>query len=658
MTRLRTDSASGAKGGLLKGKRIAGGVALLTAGLMALAACGSSGSSGGSTTPAGSGSAGSSVNVPGSIGAIPASAAGAQKSGNITWGMLTSAGPDFIAPNPDAGDYNVYNTFTFNYQMWPNLYWVPKGVSPVIDDSISPAYEPTWSDGFTTLTIKLKDWNWNNGQPITSTDLEFSVDLAKAAVALSAANYPGYSPGFFPDDVKSMSTPDSKTLVMHLTKAINPSFFVLYTISSLQIEPSFAWAKTSANGAIVPEAQWNAGFGKNKTTEAIWTFLNTQGKAVSTFATNPLWQTVYGPYKISQYNVTSRSYTLVPNTSYSGPHVSTMSDFSGVGYTSPAAEWNAVRSGGVDVAFVPADDNPQLPQLKSMGYDYFGEPVFGQNEILYNFADKTSDFDKVIGQLYVRQALQHLEDQNTYVSAVYHGDADPSYGPVPVYPQNPYVPSSATSNPYPYSVSSAESILKSHGWTLQNGVQTCTDAGSGANQCGAGIPSGTQLNLTLDYYNDEGGPITKQDTFLAADAKQAGINITLKPWGDFQQITADDNDAYAPSNDNKWEMVDFGGYSNSTYPTTFGILNTGGSQNSGDFSDSHLDSLINNSVYGTNPNAVSQEASYISQDLPAMYQPLEDIIWAWKTNVSATTPNAFESLTQYSAEPQFWYLTK
>jgi len=41
-----------------------------------------------------------------------------------------------------------------------------------------------------------------------------------------------------------------------------------------------------------------------------------------------------------------------------------------------------------------------------------------------------------------------------------------------------------------------------------------------------------------------------------------------------------------------------------------------------------------------------------------LWQPLRDHTYAWKTNVSATTPDAFTNLTQYTVTPEFWYLTK
>jgi hypothetical protein len=39
-----------------------------------------------------------------------------------------------------------------------------------------------------------------------------------------------------------------------------------------------------------------------------------------------------------------------------------------------------------------------------------------------------------------------------------------------------------------------------------------------------------------------------------------------------------------------------------------------------------------------------------------MFQPDEDLIWAWKSNISGP-PDTFENLTQYYATPEFWYFT-
>ncbi len=82
------------------------------------------------------------------------------------------------------------------------------------------------------------------------------------------------------------------------------------------------------------------------------------------------------------------------------------------------------------------------------------------------------------------------------------------------------------------------------------------------------------------------------------------------------------NDAASTANENKWAMEDFGGEGNSTYPTQFGVFNTGGSGQIGAYSDPQADSLINASVTGSNPAAVTAEASFFTTNLPVLWQPV------------------------------------
>jgi peptide/nickel transport system substrate-binding protein len=388
----------------------------------------------------------------------------------------------------------------------------------------------------------------------------------------------------------------------------------------------------------------------------IFNYLTAQSKSVSSYATNPLWQTVDGPYKLSSFNDTTGAFTMVPNTSYSGPHATPESNYVGVPFTSNAAEFNAIKTGSVDFGYVPQEDNPQIPQLKGLGYNYYGLPDFGDYFVDYNFKDTTGNFNNVVAQLYFRQAMQHLEDQAGQIKAYFNGDGDPAYGPIPAYPKSPFLPSSAATNPYPFSVSAAMSLLKANGWnTVANGTDTCAKPGTGSGECGAGIPAGTKLSFNLIYNTTP--PIPQQVEDLASDAKAAGIVLNLSG-SNFNFMIQNYNDAASTAGENKWAMEDFGGETNSTYPTQFGFLNTGGSGQIGDYSNPQADSLINASVTGSDPAAVTAEASFFTMQVPVLWQPVLDYTWAWKTNISATTPTAFENLTQYDNTPQFWYLTK
>jgi len=627
------------------GKKGLAGLALAVAGITALAACSSSGS--GSASPTASASPGGTTQ-PGSIGAIPAAGAASGKAGSITFGYLAADAPNWILPIIPAADNSVYNSFVFQWQMWRPTWFTWNGSSPAVNAPLSVANTPVSSNGGKTMTITLKPWKWSDGQTVGAKDLEFTLDEIKAALKESPANWANYVPGYFPDTLTSMSVPNAQTLVINMTKPVNP-VWLQEDIIDISMMPAHAWAKASASGPILD-------YTNPANAKKIWDFLNAQSKSVSTYASNPLWQVVYGPYKLTAFNATTGSFTMVPNPSYSGPHANPQSSFVGVPFTSDAATFNAVKSGSVDVVALPSEDNPQIPSLKGEGYNYYGLPAWGDYFAAYNFKDTTGDFNNIASQLYFRQAMQHLEDQPGQIKAFLNGDGDPLGGPIGAYPQSPFLPANGKTTLYPFSISTATSLLKANGWTVTaNGTDTCTKPGTGAGECGAGIPAGTKLSFNLIY--NAASPITQEVEDLASNAKAAGIDVNLSA-SNFDFMIQNYIDPASPANINKWAMEDFGGESFSTYPTSFGLFNTGGSGQIGDYSNPQADALINDSISSTNPAAVTNELSYLDTQLPVLWQPLRDHVYVWKTNISATTPQAFEDLTQYDPTPELWYTTK
>jgi peptide/nickel transport system substrate-binding protein len=625
------------------------GVAVAVASLTGLAACSSSShsnSTNNTTTPG-------SVTVPGGIGAVPLAAAnGPKHAGTITWSELPSATPNWILPVVPGASNSVYNNFTFIWEMYRPLYWTVFGTDPELYPPMSLANDPVYSNGDKTITVSLKSsYKWSNGQPITANDILLFIDLVKAGVKESAANWASYVPGHFPDNLVSTSEPNSSTLVLNLSQSVNPSWFTedYFGQGPITPLPSTLWAKESANGPVIPPSGWTPAAMKK-----IFDYLTSQAKSLSTYATNPLWQVVDGPYKLSAYDATTGGFTMVPNTTYGGPHVTPMSNFQGVPFTSDVAMFNAIRAGAIDVSNVPSDDIAQLPTVQRLGYSYFGEPDFGMTFAAFNFKDTTGDFNNIISQLYMRQALAHLVDQQGWITAFMHGAGAPAYGPIPAYPQSPYLPSDAATDPYPFSVATAVSILKAHGWTVNpGGTDVCAKAGTAAGDCGAGIPAGTKLAWNY-IYSSSPALIGNQATDFVSKARAAGIDITLQS-SNFNYMIANYLDPSAPANVNKWAMEDFGGETDVPYATTFGLFNTGGPSQVGDYSNPTADALINASISGGDPAAVKNEASFLTQNQPVQFQPNPDIVWAWKNTLSAVNPQAWENLTQYYATPEFMY---
>jgi peptide/nickel transport system substrate-binding protein len=609
--------------------------AIAVVGVTALAACAKS-SSTSTRQPTSSGYAG-----------IPAPSKNHVQGGTVTFGMAAGATPTYIFPITPGANSSVYTASFFQNLFWKPLYWTPTGHALDVDYGLSLASKPIFSDSNKTVTINMKsNYKWSNGQSVDAQDLVFFIDLVKAAVKLSPANYGNYSAGYFPDNLASATATSKFTLQLKFKKSYNPGYVFYDQILLLTPLPSTSWNIDAPGGKPVDYTSLAGA-------EKIYKFLNGESLKLSTYASNPLWQVVDGPFKLTQFNPSTDANTMVPNPNYSGQKAS-ISKFSEVAFTSDDAEYTALRSGQLTVGLIPSTDYPQVPTLKKQGFNAFGFGDLGWDYMVPNFKDTTDHWDKIIGQLYVRQALAHLVDTEGYVSGIFHGYAVSADGPVPSVPHSPFTPANATKPVYPFSISATKSLLAAHGWKEVGGTQTCESAGTGASQCGAGIPKGTKLFFTLVYNN--GSPaITAEDTAFASDAKSAGIPVTLVG-KTFNFILQNYYDAAAPANIDKWKMEDFGGFSEALFPTTNTIFNTGGTFNIGEYSDPTADKLINASVFGSSAAAVKTEAAYLATNLPALFQPNAEHVYAWKTNLSGPQASFWE-LTQFSMNPEEWYFT-
>jgi peptide/nickel transport system substrate-binding protein len=632
---------------------LAGAVAL------SVAACGGSGNKsgggGGSTSGGSSSSTGGSGSTGGIYGTLPKVGGTPVKGGTLTFGQLSGSTPTWIFPITPAANASVYGAYPFINQMWLPLYNGPAGGTPAIDQSISLAQLPVYSDGGKTVTINMKQgYKWSDGKPVDANDVIFDIDLIKAAVKESAANEEAYTPGLFPDNVISMSAKGKYTVVLHLNKKYNPSFFTNDQIEGVVIPiPSTAWNLTAAGK--------HASYSTPAGAKAIYDFLAKDGGKPATFQSNPLWKDADGPFKISKFSATNGSYTLVDNPSFGGTPKPYVSAFQGVTFTGLTAQLNAERTGSVDIAGVDFSQLGNVSELKSAGNSVFGAPNLGWFGAFLNFKDQTNHINKVFAQPYARQALAHLEDQPAYLKGIYKNAGVLAYGPVPSAPKTPYTPSDAITAPYPYSISSAISLLKSNGWkVVPNGTDTCEKPGTGAGECGAGIPKGTPFSFTWFALPASETPSSSLESeAYESAAKQAGIKIALKQKL-FNFIVQNYNDA-DPSDkkfNNDWGVINFGGYTDDYYPTQNSLFNTTGSYNQGGYDSAQANKLINASVYSSNPNAVTNEASFLTKDVPALFMPNSDLIYAVNNKVHAATAGSFLALTQYTPFGQYFWLSK
>ncbi len=657
-----TEAAAGASSRALTAvrshhnRRFLGVAAVVGAGAMIMAACGSSGptSSGGATTIPGQQSATTvkgggtpAASIKGLYGSLPP-AGTATKGGTVTVGQLTGATPTYIFPITPSASSSVYNAYPFQNNLFLPVYSGPTGSVPKINQTLSLAPAPTYSDGGKTVTIKIKSGHkWSNGQPVDANDVLFYIDLVKQAVKESAANWGNYTPGLFPDNVKS-ATASGDTLVMHLDKSYNTGFFTNNQLDLISAIPSTSWNIDSTGGAHL---NWKVPANAKK----VVTYLQKQGAVLSGFTSSPLWKVVDGPWKLSSFTPSTGAYTLVPNPSYTGPKPY-LSAIKTETFTGITPQLNALKSGSLDVGSIDASQLGQVNSLRSTGYSVYGLPDFGFLAAFLNFKDATNHFGKVVSQLYVRQAMAHLQDQSAYVSGILKNAGVPAYGPVPSSPTSPFAPANASTTPYPFSVSAASKLLSSHGWNVKpGGTTTCQKPGTSSTECGAGIPSGTPLSFNWFYENEQPYAGLESQAF-ASEAAKVGMKIQLTG-KTFNFLYSTYDNVTQPKNVNKWAVNFFGGFTSSFYPTTESIFNTPGSYNQGSYSSPTADKLIHNSVYGANSSAVTSEASYLTSNVPALFAPNNDLIFGVSKKVGGT-PDSFAALTQYWGYYQYWYLNK
>jgi peptide/nickel transport system substrate-binding protein len=434
-----------------------------------------------------------------------------------------------------------------------------------------------------------------------------------------------------------------------LKSPINPTFFDDNGLSYITPIPQHAWDKESANGPVGNYDMTPAGAAK------VVAFLQKEASDQTTYATNPLWKVIDGPWQLQSFGGASSPDIFVPNPSFGGTKPSA-SEFEEIPFTTDSAEFTSLKAGSLDYGYVPTQDIPAIPSVKGEGYKVTSAPVWGFQYAIPN--QKNPQVGPILSQTYMRQVLAHLVDQTTMIQHFMAGYGTPVYGPTPVYPKgNPFVSPSELTNPYPYSVSAAEKLLKAHGWQVNPGkVDVCEVAGPTG--CGAGVTKGEKLSLNFLY--SSGSTILQEDTDLwQSDAAKAGVQINPKS-ADFNTVISQVQ-ACTPKGKGtptcNWQLGQYGGISLSTYPSGEGLLNTGGAFNAGQYSNPTLDNLINETSTAKSLATYKAYEDLVVKEEPWIWQPQPDNIFATKNLTGYGITSEFDGAFGY-IEPNLWSITK
>lgn len=586
----------------------------------------------------------------GSPNATTASANAPGKAANTaTFAEPPNTVPNWIWPFAPIADFSVSNSSDLQYLMFRPLYWFGNDGKAEVNDSLSLAAAPVYSNGGKTVTIKLKPYNWSNGTAVTSADVMFWFNMAKA----EKTNYAAYVPGQFPDNIVSATAPDAKTIVFNTDKAYSQQWFLSNQLGQITPMPA-AWDMTAANtkGTCASSESGCA---------AVYKYLIAQSKDLPTYATNPLWQVVDGPWSLKSFN-SDGHITFVPNTKYSGPVKPTLKEFIEVPFTTDSAEFNVLRGAStIDVGYLPTQDlsSPRPantspgqagPNPLSANYTLAPWNLYGINYFPINFNNPT--VGPIFKQLYFRQALQSTVDQKGILTSAAKNYGFETTGPVPLFPDSPLISATEKSNPYPFNIDAAKKYLTDNGWTVASGTAaTCSKPGTAAGDCGAGVTAGQKLSFNLQYASGT-QTITTAMQSLKSNAAQAGIILNISP-APFNTVTG----TAIPCSGKTctWEMGNWGGgwvYAPDYYPTGETLFQTGAGSNSGSYSNAAMDKLISDSTTQSGTAVMQAYENALAKDVPVIWQPnytysLTEVANGLK---GATTQNPYSAIN-----PEDWH---
>jgi peptide/nickel transport system substrate-binding protein len=551
---------------------------------------------------------------------------------------------DYIFPLLDDEDATGANIEYSEYLMWRPLYWFggPGNVGLNARYSLADPATITSSGGQTTATIQLKPYRWSDGQPVTSRDVQFWFNV----LAANKANWWGYSPGEFPDNVTAFKVLSPSRFSLTFKGSYSPAW--LYNeLGQLIPIPQHAWDRESAGGAVGNYDLTPAG------ARAVYSFLATQNKDLSSYATNPLWQVVDGPFRLTSYTASTGDATYVRNTRYSGPATGSIHTLRVLSFTSDTAEFDSLLSaGGISYGYLPFNDAKQVSRVTADGYKVEAWPTWGITYISLNFA--SPQVGAIFNQLYVRQAMQRLINQGAYITAFLQGYGNATYGPVPLVPSSPFVSSAERHNPYPYDPAAATALLRAHGWRIvPNGADVCTRPGTAADECGAGVASGAKLSFSFQYSTGSQG-VDEEVAALQSSFTQAGIQLALSG-APFDTVVGDDVPC---TKSGCWQLNYYGQgwYFNPGYndPDGSAVFQSAGADNGGSYDNPQADALMAKLPAGGYPALYAYE-DYLAQQLPVLWMPQFD---SQISAVSDKLQGVYPQDPDGNIYPEDWYFVK
>ena len=368
--------------------------------------------------------------------------------GTVSYGFVSGSQPNWIFPYDSPAYSSTSNLGDLQELLYRPLYWFGgQNGQPTVDYGLSAADPPSYRDGGRTVVIGLKGWKWSDGETVDAQDVLFWLKMMEA----EPEDYYGFVPGDIPQDITSMAATGPDQVTLHLNGSYSSLWYTYNELSQITPMPA-AWDVTrlgAAPGSGGCAADTSADHWAQ--CKAVLKFLTAQAQDSSGYASSPIWTVVDGPWRLKTYN-SDGSDVFVPNPRYSGSPRPRLASLRYQTFTSPAAEYTALKTGQLDIGIVPPEDLPPKPpggppSSPLPGYGLDLSYTFSFYFYRVNFHNPA--FGAVFRQLYVRQALEYLADQAGMARAIYRGYGYPTTGPAPTEPSNQWVPPAERGRPVP-----------------------------------------------------------------------------------------------------------------------------------------------------------------------------------------------------------------
>lgn len=338
----------------------------------------------------------------------------------IGWGQDPQTLNPFVALNEEN-----YNIWSLNYDLLVNF--SPDDLSP------SPGIAESWevSDDKKTVTFKLDpDKVWSDGEPVTSKDVKYSLEVLGSEGDLFA----GYTSG-----IEKISTPDDQTVVIETKQPDARLVGGLF----VYIIPEHIWGKESVDeltGSYQPDLPL-VGSGPYVVTEF------SRGKIIR-MEKNPEWKGPEPKYDEVQY----------------------------IKYGTQDGVERALQLGEVDMvleveasSFERLSSNPDIEAITA--------PSPAYTQLAFNLCSEQdcpdAKFNPAVQDVTVRQALAYAIDRDRINEIAAQGTSFPGHGVLPSYYESFY---EVPEQDYPYDPELANQMLDEAGW-VQNGDGPRTKGG-------------------------------------------------------------------------------------------------------------------------------------------------------------------------------------